>query len=259
MLDAVPDRHLGLCSVTLRKLSVERVVEVATRAGLGCIEWGADVHAPPGDLARLDEVRRRTEDAGLRVASYGSYWRAGVDDAPQVRAVIEATQRLGTQRARIWAGAVASAHADPLTRLRVVTATREAAEIAAGHGVSLSFEFHADTLTDNAQSTLNLLREVDRPSVSTYWQPPNDVSDADAVHTLAQVLDAVSAVHVFSWWPATHRLPLVGRRDLWRGALDVLATRKPVDLLLEFVVDDNPDFVATEARALRALTDGSVP
>jgi sugar phosphate isomerase/epimerase len=243
----------------LRKLSVERVVEVATRAGLGCIEWGADVHAPPGDLPRLDEVRRRTEDAGLRVASYGSYWRAGVDDIRQVRRAIEATQRLGAHRVRIWAGAVGSAHTDPPTRQRVVTATREAAEIAAGHGVSLSFEFHADTLTDNAQSTLDLLREVDHPAVSTYWQPPNDVPDAAAVRTLTQVIDAVSAVHVFSWWPATHRLPLLGRRDLWRAALDVLATRKPVDLLLEFVVDDNPDLVAQEAQALRALTDGSTP
>jgi hypothetical protein len=32
-----------------------------------------------------------------------------------------------------------------------------------------------------------------------------------------------------------------------------------VDLLLEFVVDDNPDLVAQEAQALRALTDGSTP
>ncbi|WP_260439480.1 sugar phosphate isomerase/epimerase family protein [Humibacillus xanthopallidus] len=236
---------------------MERVIEVATAAGLGCIEWGADVHAPPDDLARLDEVRLRTEDAGLRVASYGSYWRAGVDVTAQARRVIEATQRLGTHRVRVWAGAVASADADPTTRERVIAAAREAADIAAGHGVSLSFEFHADTLTDSAQSTLDLLREVDHPSVSTYWQPPNDVSDAAALHTLRQVLDKVSAVHVFSWWPATHRLPLVGRRDMWRAALQVLATRTPVDLLLEFVVDDDPDLVASEARALRALTDGS--
>src|SRR3954447_6657285 len=68
-----PYLSLGVCSVTLRACSIDEVVEVAAGAGLECIEWGADVHVPPGDLDAARRAREATLAAGLRVASYGSY------------------------------------------------------------------------------------------------------------------------------------------------------------------------------------------
>ena len=65
----------GLCSVTLRALEPSAVVELAAAAGLEAIEWGGDVHVPPGDVDRAGQVRTLTEGAGLAVASYGSYLR----------------------------------------------------------------------------------------------------------------------------------------------------------------------------------------
>ena len=38
----------GVCSVTFRALSVEEVAQLAASAGVQAIEWGGDVHVPPG-------------------------------------------------------------------------------------------------------------------------------------------------------------------------------------------------------------------
>ncbi len=91
----------GLCSVTFRQLDPPALLDLAARAGLAAVEWGADVHVPVGDLATARDVAARTADAGLAVASYGSYWRAGPEDVGPVLATARA---LGAPRVRVWAG-----------------------------------------------------------------------------------------------------------------------------------------------------------
>ena len=240
--------HVGLCSVTYRALPAAEVAALADTAGLRVVEWGADVHAPPGDPDALRALRHRTP----RPCSYGSYWRAGAHDLADLVAVADAAVLLGAPRIRVWAGELGSADASAERRAAVVGALRDASGVAAARGLTLALEFHGGTLTDTVQSTLRLLDEVDHPALSTYWQPPVDLPDDAAVAGLRAVLDRVSAVHVFSWWPGGRRLPLAGRAGLWRRAVEVLADRPPLDLLLEFVPDDDPAALATEAATLRS-------
>jgi hypothetical protein len=104
---------------------------------------------------------------------------------------------------------------------------------------------------------LDLLSDVDRPDVRTYWQPPPGMPDEAAVDDLRAVLAWVTAVHVFSWWPRHERHPLTRRGDLWRAVFAALRHRGgDVDALLEFVVDDDVAAVPAEARALAALAEG---
>ena len=248
--------HPGLCSVTLRRLPAARVARLAADAGLTCVEWGADVHVPPGDAATAATVRELTAAAGLRVSGYGSYFRAGGTAPEQSDAVVDAACRLGAPRIRIWAGTRGSATATPRDRAAVVDATRRIADTAGAAGVRVAFEFHAGTLTDTAGSTLRLLREVDRPNVGTYWQPPNDAPDAAALAGLREVLPHVAAVHAFSWWPGTERHRLTRREALWRAVIARLrdVDGPELDVLLEFVVDDDPALIAPEAATLAAFT-----
>src|SRR5699024_11543257 len=58
-----------LCSVTFRERSVEEVIDVAQKAGLQGIEWGADVHVPPGNLRRAMKVYDKTVAAEIGRAS----------------------------------------------------------------------------------------------------------------------------------------------------------------------------------------------
>jgi sugar phosphate isomerase/epimerase len=236
----------GLCSVTLRRLGVGQVVEVAAGAGLAAIEWGADVHVPPGDDAAADAARDAGERAGIAVASYGSYFRAGDDPVSTLGPVLAAARRLGAPRVRVWAGSTPSAQAGPRRRAEVVAGLRAAVQLAAP--IEVALEYHGGTLTDDARSALDLLEAV--PSLRTYWQPPQGLPDEDALSGLRLLLPRVAALHVFSWWPRDERLALAERAGLWRQAL---ALAGDMDALLEFVPGDDPALVAREAETLRGL------
>ena len=247
----------GLCSVTLRALPALRVLDLAAAAGLARIEWGGDVHAPPGDAHTARDLRAAGLDRGVAVASYGSYFRPGPHRCADAAAVLATAAALGAPRVRIWAGDVGSAAATAEQRRTVVAQTRAAAARAADAGIRLAFEFHAGTLTDDPGSALRLLADVDHPAVGTYWQPPEGAADDAAVDGLHAVLPWVDAVHVFSWWPGNVRLPLAAREPLWRRAFDVLGgTGRDIDALLEFVTDDDPGAVARDATTLAGLLHG---
>ncbi|MFJ2345503.1 sugar phosphate isomerase/epimerase family protein [Streptomyces antimycoticus] len=255
-------RRLGICSVTLRGLDPDRVIAAVAGAGLECVEWGGDVHVPPGDEDIARRVRDATVAAGLAVASYGSYYRAGRGDPKEFDAVLRSAVALGAPRIRIWAGATGTRKTPPEARRAVVEDTRRAAALAAEAGVELAYEFHRNTLTDGAEHTLRLLDEVDRAEVATYWQPPVDMPDAEALKGLDALGDRIAAVHAFSWWPGTTRLPLTARASLWRGAFERLLTHRaavsggpPLDVLLEFVPGDDERLLPREAATLRALAD----
>lgn len=242
----------GLCSVTLRARPADEVVAISAAAGLEAIEWSADTHVPPGAVGTAESVRAATEAAGLRVASYGSYYRAGHDDPDGFEAVLESARALGAPRVRVWAGATASADATPVERVAVASAAREAADRAAADGIEVGFEFHGGTLTDDVDSALALLDAVAGARVATYWQPSEGLPEDEALAGLRRLLERVTAVHVFSWWPGQERRRLAERESLWRGAFELLAAgRSPVDALLEFVPGDDPALVAGEARTLR--------
>ncbi|WP_336500123.1 sugar phosphate isomerase/epimerase [Microbacterium paraoxydans] len=240
----------GLCSVTFRALPPERIVALAAAAGLDVIEWGGDVHVPPGEVARAAEVARMTTDAGLAVASYGSYFRAGPEES--LTAVLDSAAALSVDRVRVWAGGHGSAEASAQERARVVTRLRAAAVEAAARGIGLALEFHGGTLADTAPATLELLHEVDHPMLSTYWQPTVGAAVPAALEEFRRLSPHVSAAHVFSWWPRTERHPLRSRSALWTRffAEAAAAAHPPRDALLEFVPDDAPELLAGEAAAL---------
>jgi 3-dehydroshikimate dehydratase len=48
----------GLVSVTLRSLPPQEIIALAVKAGMKAIEWGGDVHVPPGDVAAASEIGR---------------------------------------------------------------------------------------------------------------------------------------------------------------------------------------------------------
>lgn len=244
-----PSLRPGLCSVTLRHLPPSAVLTVAAEAGLACVEWGADVHAPAEPLPALEALGRSTRASGLEVASYGTYWRA-TDDHPTP--LLDAAEALGCRRLRIWAGTSGSAEADRDERRRVVAAVRRLADEAAVRGQELAFEHHDGTLADTVGSTLDLLDEVDRPNVGTYWQPRVGERTGTALEGLLALLPHLRGVHVFSWWPGAERLPLVDRADLWTAVVDVLeAAGQDLDLLLEFLPGDDEGRLAGEAAQLR--------
>lgn len=250
----------GLCSVTFRALPVDRVVALAADAALECIEWAGDAHVPPGNLDAAHSARSLTEDAGLAVASYGSYLTFEDDAAAEGEAVIATAEALGAPRIRVWAGRDGSADTSPARRRLLVERIGDFADRAGAHGIDVGLEFHGRTLTDEIGSTLRLLAEIDRENLRTYWQPHQDMPTPEALDTLRRALPQVSTLHVFSWWPGHERHPLAERADLWEQVFDTVAgTGSDHDALLEFIVDDDPAVLAREATTLRELLAGVRP
>lgn len=251
-MDAMSVRT-GLVSATFRELTVEEVVAVAARAGLYAIEWSGDVHVPPGDLDAARRTARRCADAGLTVAAYGSYLRAGQCDTAQIRAAMATASRLGAPRVRVWAGSLGTADATTEVRTAVTRSLAEMAGRAAEHGLEVATEFHARTLTDDVDSTITLLMDVAAPNLATYWQPPVTVPDEACLAQLDALMPWLRSVHVYSWWPVAQRRPLAARESLWRPVLDRLAAAdREIDAALESVADDSVDQLATDADQLHA-------
>ncbi|MFD9705060.1 sugar phosphate isomerase/epimerase family protein [Lentzea sp. NPDC059081] len=233
----------GVVSVTFRQLTVPQIGDLATGCGLQAVEWGADVHVPPGDFA----AARQALDTGLKVAAYGSYYRAGVSDRAELAPVLETAAELDAPLVRVWAGRTGSAEC--ADRGAVVEALQHAVEHADAMGTKIALEYHANTLTDTLDSAVQLLDEVD--GVVSYWQPRGGQDVFSAVHEV-RTLEPVTA-HVFSWGPGgfQDRLPLADRRDLWKPVLGELA-RDGVErnALLEFVRDDSPEQFREDAKTL---------
>ena len=258
----------GLCSITLRDLEPAGVVDVAARAGLAGIEWGADVHVPPDDPAGAAEVGERTRQAGLAVASYGSYLRAGDPEActdAQVAAVLDAAVALGAPNVRVWTRWLAPADATDADRVEVVDDLRRVVAGAAERDLTVSLERHVWTLTETTDATVALLEAVGDPSLFTYWQPLDGVATPEALTELAVVGSWLSHLHVFQWTSIDERHPLADGAERWPAVLAGVAaaegTRWPGDrwALLEYVRGDDPAQVAVDAATLAGWLDDLAP
>ncbi len=93
----------GLVSVSFRALSPREITGACLEAQVRGIEWGGDVHVPPGDLENARAVGQMTRDAGLQVAAYGSYFRC---DGSDFEPVLETALAVGAPLIRVWAGTV---------------------------------------------------------------------------------------------------------------------------------------------------------
>jgi 3-dehydroshikimate dehydratase len=245
--------HSGLVSITFRKLAPQEIVHLVAQAGLAGVEWGGDVHVPHGDLRQARLIHRMTQEAGLRIAAYGSYYRVGVEGTGPFEPILDTAVELGAPLIRVWAGGRASADADAPFRARVVRETRQAADLAAHADVVIAYEFHPRTLTDTGESARRLLEDVAHDDVGSYWQPPPGASVADNLAGLAAVLPWLRNVHVFTWHGTTgEQLPLADGEAGWMRVLrKVASTGRDHFAMVEFVRDDAEESFFRDAATLR--------
>lgn len=249
----------GLCSVTFRQLPSAEIVTLADEAEIDAIEWGMDVHLPPGDLKNAREIQRACKDAGIAVPSTGSYIRSVEPSDSDFSSVLETTQELGASSIRIWAGTIGSAQTMPSQRREIADKIAGYCEQSAAENIELALEYHQNTLTDTLESTLQLLREIDHGSLSTYWQPrkagPTDI----ALSELEALKGYLHNVHVFHWESYAERYPLAKGRQYWAAIVEnLIALPAPKRMndrfaFLEFVQNDDPEQFRRDAATLKNL------
>ncbi|MCE0499145.1 MAG: sugar phosphate isomerase/epimerase [Methylacidiphilales bacterium] len=258
----MPQLIPGLVSVTFRSLPPEEIINLTVKAGLKTIEWGGDIHVPPGDGARAREVGRQTREAGMSVAAYGSYYRVGFSETNGLpfAQVLDTAVTLGAPTIRVWAGQKGSHDTPPQERSAVIADALRIADLSRAHGVTISFEYHDGTLTDTRDSVQRLLEEMAHPNLEFLWQPKHGETVEQGVARLRDVCPRLRHVHVFHWWPtASDRRPLIEGRERWGYYLEILqGMGKTVPCLLEFVRDDSTEQFLQDAATLRDWLGKSV-
>ena len=247
--------HPGLVSVTFRQLPPPEIIRLAAEAGLECIEWGGDVHVPHGDLPTARRVKQMTTAAGLRVASYGSYYRVWPQEPCPFWKVLETAVVLGAPVIRIWAGKNSSADTSPPDRAQLVDEVQQITRLAQAQNIVLAFEYHGGTLTDTPELACDLMLQTGPMGARLYWQPPVGAAVSENLAGLQDVLPWLANLHVFQWQAApAQRLPLIDGAEDWRRYLTLAATAGGErDAMLEFVRCDAPSALMEDAAVLIGL------
>ncbi|RVO98958.1 sugar phosphate isomerase/epimerase family protein [Sinorhizobium meliloti] len=253
----------ALCTVTFRKLPADEIVALAAKARLAAIEWAGDAHVPPGDTSTARTVGHLCESAGLKT-SYGSYVAPPTDDLSALAPALATAVALGASNIRIWPGTRqrASRGYSADERRDAADAIRDMGAEAARHGITVSLEYHPQTLTDETSSALRLIEAVAHPNVYLYWQPRPGLPLVGALTEIASIGAHVSHVHVFAWDHERKRFPLASAEGYWQTALAAMPQSRWTGrrfAMLEFVAGDDPAAFLADAATLRKILKAEFP
>lgn len=250
----------GICTLSNAEAAVESVLETAAATGYGGVEvWGRD-HVGNGSPENCRAIRERTADLGLDIPVYGSYLRAGTpsfDD--DLERELEIADRLGADLIRVWAGNQAFANHDQNHWESVTADLTETTERAAEHGLAVTVEKHADTLTDELTGARHLIEAIDDENCGLNWQPDFD-TPAGKLAVESKVLAPLSNnVHV----QAVAERGTRDRCPLAEAYFDLERLLKPFEtgsfdgyVNVEFVDPNTPydEAVANDLAYLRSIT-----
>lgn len=248
----------GLVSITFRQLSVEKIVDLVSKAGLDGIEWGGDIHVPHGNIEKAKKTAYLTNEAGLEVAAYGSYYRVGCknEDIGSFDNILDTAVVLGAPIIRVWAGDRGSNKADQEWWDTVVKESRNIADKAEDRGVKIAYEYHDNTLTDTDQSSIRLLEKVNHPNIYTFWQPPHSLTIDERKESIKGILPWLTNIHVFYWTdsPDRERHPIKLAKNDWIDYLKT-AIKSGIDnyAMIEFVKGDEIEQFLEDAKTLKDI------
>jgi len=243
---------LGVASVSFRTLSAERIIELASDAGLEVIEWGSDVHAPCRENKRLNEIAKKQGEKNIRCSSYGTYFRLGVNAIEELEWYISAAKRLGTNVLRIWCGNKNYQNLSEAEKAAIIAEGKKAAMIAEKLKAVLCLECHENTFTNCVEGALEIMQCVQSPSFRMYWQPNAYGNVCYNREYARRIAPYVVNLHVLYWTGDTPR-----QESLSKGFKDWIkylsCFNSDMTLLLEFMPEDNPEHLKKEAMYLREL------
>jgi sugar phosphate isomerase/epimerase len=238
---------LGLVSVTFRDKTPREILVAMKEAGLKVIEWGSDVHCPPEKAREIAELQRQ---CGIECCSYGTYFRLGVTPICELEEYIKAAKVLGTNVLRLWCGNKNSEDYTKIEKKALFAACRMAAEIAEKEDVTLCMECHNRTYTNNKESAIELMENVNSKHFRMYWQPNQLRSEEENIQYAKLLSNYTENIHVFNWI-GKEKYPLKEAKGVWKSYLSCFEKNK--NLLLEFMPDDKIETLRSEADALKEI------
>jgi len=254
----------ALCTIAFNELAVEQVLDLARDKGLDGVEiWGKEPHlSETYDGARVARLQKAVEQRGLVVSAFGSYVNPLMEDfEAQSQAALDIAVGLGTPIVRIWSGGGASKDVTDDVYAQVVARLREWCPRAEERELTLAFEFHDNSITDNAHSIVKLIEDVACPALRTYYQPSRREGADDPYESAELVGPFVVNVHAQNWAPDQTGRSLIEEGEVDYGRVVQILKKHGFDgyLEIEFVnEDDKAAALAADASFLRRLTRAEV-
>ena len=244
----------GIVSVTFRQYDFIDIIKYIKLTDMSCIEWGSDIHLPYGEQKKAAAVAQEMAKNNLAAASYGSYYRLGQPCEPGlVSMIIETAKKISAPMIRVWGGTTGSGSLDSQGRKKIIDDALIIAESAKKENIKISLEYHADTITDTAESALDFIKEVRQSggeNVYLYWQQNQYKTFGENKAELELICPYISNIHVFAW-EKNERLPLIEHRGRWESYINILKDAgENHDFLLEFVKGDTVGQMVEDAKVL---------
>lgn len=184
---------LGLCSVTFRKLSAAKVVEIAKKAGVGYIEWGGDIHVTNREEARL--VKSICDNEDIKICSYGSYYRVGSADKRKWEEICQIAKAMNAPSVRVWLGEKDSGETTQEEYNRILEDLKSMCSVARKYNLLVCPECHDNTYNNNTDAFLNICSELKADNFRTYFQSRYFRFDYD-IDRIERTFDYIENVHV---------------------------------------------------------------
>lgn len=189
---------LGFTSTTFRPIkSLEKIVNIAKRSGVDCIEWGGDIHVT--DIESAQKAKNLCENAGIEISSYGSYYKVGCGDDKKWESICRIANTMGAKIIRVWLGEKGSKKTDDEYFEKILNDLIYICEEAEIYGLIVSPECHTNTYNDNTEAFLKIFKEFNEKgktkNFKTYFQSKYKKLNCD-LRRIEKTIDNIEIVHI---------------------------------------------------------------
>lgn len=243
---------IGMTSLTLREESIENVIKYAKEAGISGIEWGvSEKHASIEDDSFIERIKTESQKNGIEIFSLGSY--CNMTDKADCDRTLEVAVKLGAPVIRLWAGRKSIEECDDEYKNTVIENSVYMAEKAGELNIKLGFEYHSYTLTETADSAVELIKEINQSNVGLYWQPDGNLSVEENIKDRNKVLPfLVGNIHIQNYSETKGYMLLEEISDRISKYFEDIKD-KDYNVMIEFVKDSLPENVIKDAVTLKKL------
>lgn len=186
--------QFGFTSTSFRQIkNLKKIIEIAVRAEIDCIEWGGDVHVrSTSDAKRVKEL---CDNAGIRINSYGSYYRIGSKNQDEWKKICEIANAMGAKSVRVWLGKADSEKTDETTYKNLVEDAKTVCGIAERYGLIVCPECHDNTFNNNTDAFLKIHSDVGCDNFRTYFQSRYKRLEYD-LDRIERTLPFIETIHI---------------------------------------------------------------
>lgn len=185
---------IGFTSNSFRQIkSLNKIVEIAVDSGAECIEWSGDVHVK--SVADAEIAKNLCHKAGVKICSYGSYYRVGSKNAAEWQSVCEIASALGAASIRVWLGKADSQKTDAETYTVLLEDTKAICAVAEKYGLIVCPECHDNTYNNNTDAFLKIREDTGSENFRTYFQSRYRRKEYD-LDRIERTIPYIENVHV---------------------------------------------------------------